>query len=583
MKYLKAGFIFLLLATLLIALVYGWAIPASGLVGKTKGFSWGLGIELMALAFVWLFLVFLTSRLYATTWITLAVYLCFILVNLVKINFLDAPLMPIDFTQLDDLLRTTSVIIEYLLYLIIAVVPLIVLVVFLLKKEKPIRGLRYYALFILIVSSGLMTWQSNHISAYLKAEKLLILKNSNLVNRFTKHGYLNFFIQSIFFQTKPTKPEGYNKEQVNKILTKHDLDKSPAITPETEVPDNIIFILVESFVDPNELGWETSEVVVKHFNKLREKHISGKVVVPVFGGKSINTEFELLTGLSMFFTPIESLPFRELVSDHTPSIARVLSDWGFKSSVIQVVELSGFGFEKIYDYIGINQKMALTGDGIELDPSGRFASSQELFKQITAITAAEDKSFIYSFANSSHMPWHLEDYPESTLKLKHNHGISKHLQNKTLAYFNALRHVETLLTDLVAYYEKSEEKTLILFAGDHQPALDLIRDEHTKNHQKYVVPALIWSNYLPKQPAYDNFFVSMNYLSALTLKVAGLMPDGFFKFNTQAMDYINPLSSKYPTSKSPSVVQQQWLIDYEMLQYHILMDSNSQNTIKKQL
>ena len=275
----------------------------------------------------------------------------------------------------------------------------------------------------------------------------------------------------------------------------------------------------------------------------------------------------------MFFTPIESLPYRELVSDYTPSISRVFSAWGFDSSVIQVVKMSGFGFERIYDYIGIDKNISLVGDHIDKDPSGRYASSEEVANKIIELTAEEDKSFVYAFANSSHMPWKLKDYPNNSIELLHDHGLSGKKLNQMLAYFNAIRHVESLLTKLVTHYEKSGEKTVILFMGDHHPALDLLLDDVEKSeiYQSYVVPALIWSNYHQPKAIDNDFFTSVNFMSSKVLNVLGLEANGFFKFNAEAKDALSVLSPRYPLNKLTKN-QQQWLQEYEILQYKILME-----------
>jgi phosphoglycerol transferase MdoB-like AlkP superfamily enzyme len=447
-------------------------------------------------------------------------------------------------------------------------------VYFIIKSEKAKPNTRWPATVFLLLFTVVITQWNDPIRVFLKKEKLLIKKNTNLVVRFTRNGYLNFFMQALFLQTKLAEPHGYSPQRLQSIKQKHNLGIPGVARYQQPSPDNIIVILAESFVDPNELGWQTSEPVLKEFNDMRADYLSGHVVVPVYGGKSINTEFELLTGLTTYFTPIESLPFRELVSDNTPSIAHTLKPFGFHTSVIQMVQLSGFGFERIYDYLGFDNKYSLVDPTDPKDPTGRHVSSKTLAMKINAITAVEEKSFIYTFANSSHMPWELSDYPDNKLKLTNPGTLSQSKQDELVAYFNALRHVESLLVELVAFYQASDEKTLIVLVGDHHPSLQLVDRQKKvfKTHENYVVPFLLWQNYDSKSPSENPVFLSMNFLSSLVLKAAHVESTGFFKFNAILMEQLKVVSARYPFVSGLTEEQKILLDEYQVMQYHILMD-----------
>ena len=75
---------------------------------------------------------------------------------------------------------------------------------------------------------------------------------------------------------------------------------------EEELP-NILFVQLESYFDPTEVEWlQFSEDPIPNLREMYSKYSSGYFKVPSVGAGTANTEFEVLTGMSMrFFGPGE--------------------------------------------------------------------------------------------------------------------------------------------------------------------------------------------------------------------------------------------------------------------------------------
>jgi phosphoglycerol transferase MdoB-like AlkP superfamily enzyme len=561
---------------LLITVCYRWLLPVFGHGSMDRSVATHLWvIESMLLGFVFFLLAGITARFWLSLLLTVLLYLGFILANIMKISMLGTPVLPVDMTQLDDLIRTTQVFSQYLPWLLTGLVVLIVVTAAFIKKEGASQWLRFSGLLIVVCLSGSFFLAREHIRSELIEQKLMLKKNTNLVRRFNRNGFLNFFTQAIFFNNKPEKPKNFSEQTIKRIYQKYQLNANQALRSDIPPPDNVILILAEAFTDPLDYGWQTSGELIPHFRQTQATHPHGRIMVPVFGGKSINTEFELLTGLTNRFTPVESLPFRELVSDNTPGIADLLKSLGYQTQVIQAVKLSGFGFERVYDFLNIDGKISLTGDQVDKDPTGLFASSQAIAEQIIRLTEQQDKSFIYAFANSSHMPWKLNDYPDNQLSLLNDKGsYDKRTSNQLLAYFNAINHVDELLGLLQEHYQHSDERTLIFFAGDHLPAMDALYQLAPLDEQiKYQVPAVIWSNYL--QQSAEPFELSMNFVASYLLEMMDIHAHGFMKFNAEAMKQFQVFSHfvKSPSGrlqrKVPAMLAS-LANEYAVLQYLIL-------------
>lgn len=552
---------------------YYFLNPLLGTTKKPQSFTFlSLLIESIWLLCIYLMLLILLGKPKSTYWIAIFLYITFLSASVIKINFLNTPLMPIDLLQIDDLLRTEEVVLEYIGYFIVFLIITGLFIYFILRNELANHYARVVAMLSVIAIVILLFSFREPIRLFLDSQDMLIKKNTNLINRAARNGYLNYFFQAALLQRKSITPIGFEMAKVDSIINKYNLNEPLTVSQNGQSADNVIVILAESFIDPNELGWQTSEKILKNFNQLRSEHNAGYVIVPVYGGKSINSEFELMTGLSTIFTPIESLPYREMVSESTPSLASVLSSNGFITNVVQLVPMNGFGFEKIYEYLGFDNVLSLIGSDIDKDPTGKYASSKVLAEKIIKFTKLQNKSFIYAFANTSHMPWKISDYPENTIELINNKNIREKTKNKIIAYFNALRHVEELLVILVDYFTNSNQNTLILFVGDHHPSLKLA--EYNKDdfleYENYKVPYLIWQNYKSNDEHPFDSLISMNFLAAKVLEKSNVSIKGFFKFNHMLMKKLKIVSRNYDFKSNLNHNQLELFQEYEFFQHSIL-------------
>ena len=99
-------------------------------------------------------------------------------------------------------------------------------------------------------------------------------------------------------------------------------------------------------------------------------------------------------------------------------------------------------------------------------------------------------------------------YDGSTLETGDEVQIEGDLQSYSKAeqYLNMIKMSDKALKELVHYFEKVDEPTVIVFFGDHQPDLeetfynrllhtDIQKLEGEDLEQLYKVPFLIWANY----------------------------------------------------------------------------------------
>ena len=138
------------------------------------------------------------------------------------------------------------------------------------------------------------------------------------------------------------KPSDYSEESVKKVIKKSGISKSGTVkitktkSRDSEDGPNILFLQLESFVDPTLFtNVEYSQDPIPYYRSLMKKYSSGSLTVPACGAGTANTEFEVMTGISVkFFGPGE-YPFKSVLKDKTAeSLAWDLKDIGYGTHAI---------------------------------------------------------------------------------------------------------------------------------------------------------------------------------------------------------------------------------------------------------
>lgn len=551
--------------------------------------SYGLLVESGVLILFLLFFYILCRRLMMAFIITCLLYLAFIISSYIKIRMLDSPIYPADFAVIGDLLRTWSVVVEYIPYILIFLIISFLSLRLLYKKEpaEPNSTInRLFAAAVLVLAATATFQYNESIRLTLKSFGIFDKKSANLTKRGLKNGLLSSFTQVLLFPANAPKPDGYSEKRIQQIITKYGLDV--ATDTKTEQAKHVIILMIESFSNPQDFGWQFTEEPIPNFLKATSNHTSGHVFSPVFGGRSVNAEFEFMTGFTNRFIPNQTNPYHEFVSRDITGLPRVFKNNGYTTHAIQAVFFEGFGYEKVYDYIGVDHKISMTTEvnGYKPDPSGRSIDSAAIADQIISLTQAQNKSFIFTFPNSTHTPWMLAHYPNTHMVLTDKNHYSDRSYDSISAFGNALFHVDQMIGQLITYFSQSDDKTMIVVFGDHQPVIARLRTDESKftnftplindKLNKYQTPLLIWTNYASQNK--QNFNTSLNLLPGIIIEEAGVTTKGLMKFNQILSQHFQVFSDfiqqKDQFSIDAPINTQQIYKDYQLLQYDALFGEN---------
>ncbi len=370
------------------------------------------------------------------------------------------------------------------------------------------------------------------------------------------------------------KPKGYDREECRSLLAEYEKAQQEEAPLQEELP-NIIVIMDEAFSDLSVLGEvPASEDYMPYLHRLQQGQsntITGFLNVSVCGGDTANTEFEFLTGNTMAFLPSGSIPYQQYLKEEIPSLASHLAGLGYETCAMHPYPADGWNRKEIYPLMGF-ERMEFLPDyrgTFGFSYVRNYVSDRTDFQKI--IETYEQKEagtplFVFNVTMQNHGSY-TKEYDNFTADI-----MVKGADNPALdRYLSLLRLSDQALEELISYFDRQEEKTVIVFFGDHQPNNAVAHSVFDGNDEtlRYQVPYLIWANYeIGEQTQADT---SANYLAAHVLEAAGVPTSPY-------QDFLLELETHYPVLSAVRREQtggdgdEDALLNYQKLQYYLMFD-----------
>lgn len=300
---------------------------------------------------------------------------------------------------------------------------------------------------------------------------------SDLESAYSDYGFSYCFLQT-WLNKGIGRPFSYGSGVMGTLYQKIDAARTEAAeVPQKDV--NVIFVQLESFLDPEEiLGLTLSQDAVPNWHALEETCSHGVLTVPVVGAGTANTECEVLTGMSTHLFGPGEYPYETCLQDQTvESIAWILKEQGYAAHAIHNHAATFYHRDLVYPNLGFDDF-----DSLEYMPAvaatpQNWAKDGVLAGEISkALDATPDqRDFIFTVTVQCHGKYPDEpvlDHPAITVE------TCPEIQRYWAVeyYINQLHETDALIGRLVEELEQREEKTILVLYGDHQPALGLERD-----------------------------------------------------------------------------------------------------------
>ncbi len=324
---------------------------------------------------------------------------------------------------------------------------------------------------------------------------------SNIAQGYENYGFVYGFSSSVVGRGM-SKPENYSEDNIDAITAS--VNAGETTVTEGDEP-NIVVVLLESFIDPTEVNFlQLSEDPIPNFRNLYENYSSGYLTVPVVGAGTANTEFEVLTGMSMQYFGTGEYPYKTTLKEtDCESIASDLSSIGYGTHVVHNNGGNFYSRANAFSMMGFDTFTSKELMNIqEYTPLGDWPTDNILINETKkAMDATPNQSdFVYTITVQGH-----GDYP--TEKIIENPEIivsgaaTLEANNQWEYYVNEIHEVDKFIGNLIDMLSKRDEKTILVLFGDHLPTMGL-EDTDMKSGDIFKTKYATWNNFgMAKQDA----------------------------------------------------------------------------------
>lgn len=341
---------------------------------------------------------------------------------------------------------------------------------------------------------------------------------------------------------KTDKPEGYSIDAVKEVTDKYTSDDSDKSAAKNKKMPNVIAIMNESLADLSIDGkFETSEDYLPFIRSLEKNTIKGQLYVSIEGANTANSEFEFLTGNSLAFFAPRSVPYNNYVKGVVPSLTRTLAAQGYVgNNAYHPYKRSGWNRENVYNSLGFNHFYS-DEYYVNADFIRNFISDKSNMEQIIADFEATKKEssdpfYLFNVTVQNHGGYvGNRGFVEASIKPTD----SKLESDEVNQYLTLAKQSDEAFEELISYFEKVDEPTIIVMYGDHQPPLstefystlfgkDMSEFTAEDTAKWYSTPYVIWANYDIEEK--QDFNMSANYLSSYLLQLIDADLTGYNKY-----------------------------------------------------
>jgi len=311
----------------------------------------------------------------------------------------------------------------------------------------------------------------------------------NIAFAYEDYGLPYCFTASLF-NTGISEPNAYNGYTINEITQGGKLTESS--TSRKEMP-NIITIQLESFFDVYEAEFFTTSMdPIPTFHYLMENYSTGYCKVPSVGAGTANTEFEVLTGMSMrYFGPGE-YPYKT-IAKYQPmeSAATALKAFGYGAHALHNNGGNFYSRADVFNMMGFDSYTSKEFMNVLQYTENGWAKDNILTQHIlNAMDSTEQQDFVFCISVEGHGDY--EEVLENPLITVE--GIEDEAKMHAWEYFvNHLYETDKFIAELISQLEQRGEPTVLVLYGDHLPTMGLEASDLTSRYL-FNTNYVIWDN-----------------------------------------------------------------------------------------
>lgn len=440
-----------------------------------------------------LFITLLFRRRIFAFLLMIILWLAVGIINCIMVIMRTLPFTIIDLTLLKDALGLFDVYFslpQRILIVGLSILAILFVIYLFIKAPKqqrmPLNKFISGALVLATLTLGCinMGMNTNFISSSL----------SDLTAAYDKYGFAYCFLAT-FTDMGIDMPENYSEETMDEVEQQIDTVENDA--PSYLVRPNIVFVQLESFFDPKHvIGLELTDDPIPTFTQLKNDYPSGYLTMPSIGGGTANSEFEVLTGMTLSHFGAGEYPYNTvMLNTAVESICNNLAPLNYSSHAIHNHSGSFYGRNKVYPNMGFDTFTSIEYmDDYEKNELGWADDSVLTDEVMDALKSTGGKDFVFCVTVESHGHYPTEQITDSDDSVISEFELESASYWGMDYYLQVLCETDNFIAELLSELEDCGEPTVVVLYGDHLPSLGL-SGEDLENGNLYQTEYVIWNNY----------------------------------------------------------------------------------------
>lgn len=452
-------------------------------------------------------------------WVTIgcAIWLVFGFSNLILLCNRVTPFTASDLFLIDslfDVIEKYFNLFQIALIAVLVVALIIILVLLFFRAPKLDHKINYIHALNYICTISLITIGAIKLGV---ATGIMDGQFAELSAAYRKNGFAYCFTNSLI-DTGVSKPRDYSPEYMTKILEN---DHTTLFADRADKTPNIVFVQLETFFNVQELNDVTfSDTVLPNFTKL-QKDAGGLFEVPVIGAGTVNTEFEVLTGMSMDHFGAGEYPFKTILTKTTTeSLAYNLKTYGYHTHALHNNTGTFYGRNLVYSNLGFDDFTSIeymkdyekTVTGWAKD----YCLTDYIMQCLKKTKNQQD--FVYAISVQGHGGYNITEPYEKHITVTDISEERASSKNAIEYYANMMWEMDDYVGQLIDALSEFDEDVILVMYGDHLPSLD-ITPEELNNRTIYQTDYIMWSNFGMK---FKKGNMQANEISSYIMKKLGM-------------------------------------------------------------
>ena len=337
---------------------------------------------------------------------------------------------------------------------------------------------------------------------------------------------------------------------VRSLLAKVPVATKPAATD--AVHPDVVVILSESLFDSTIMKGMAGlpETLPNVRASIAQGH-GGYMKVPTFGGGTIRTEFEVMTGMPMDAFPNAPFPYVTLVRDHIPGLVSELKKHGYRAIAVHGNDGSFWNRQNAYKAIGFDRFITKREFPKDAAHNGRWISDAVMTDIIIdQLGRATGPTFVLGLSMESHGPYTDEKTTDQAARdaVRIPPGLTPRESLELRNYLYHAHRADAQFARLLNALESRKRPTVLLFFGDHLPGLrDVFQTTGFYDGRPAVKQYVPWVLVRTDRPDDKTIPHAESWmLPGMVLQLAGFEDDPYFALTNGLSRQLSPRSKTLP-------------------------------------